>query len=231
MIKKLRLSAIAPAAKSALRATIGTALLCVGAMAAHAAPVTYSLTGNVTEVTAGLGSGFSVGQTASFTFTYETSTANNIGPTYGNYNGPLTAYSGTIGGWAFSWAASNGSTINIPQNYGMDMIMYGPTWNASQVNGLSPNYSNIFIYDPDGTTPGGFFDNVGLPTTLPTAGGFFYMPFGDFSNRQWVYGSIPSITSPAPQQGNSVPEPGTLVLTLAAGMGLLALRKKAQRAA
>lgn len=225
MGKTNELSTFLPGAKSVLRGIAGAALFGLGVLAAHATPVTFSLTGTVSQVTSGLSSEFSIGQSASFTLTYETNTTNNIGPTYGNYNGALTAYSGTIGGWSFSWTASNSSTINIPQNYGMDMVMYGPAWTAPSVNSLSALYSNIFIYDPDGTTPGGFFDNVGLPTSLPSAGGYFYMHFGDFNNRQYVYGTIPSITS-GPPSTNNIPEPGTLALIFVAGGGLLALRRK-----
>jgi hypothetical protein len=200
----------------------------LGANAAvlQAAPVTYTAGGTLSSVDPSLAGTFSIGDPFQLMLTYDDATPDSLpaNMTFGSYSNAVLSLSGTIGaGYAFSWsppaAPGNVSTINIPVDDVMDIIIsdVSPSgWTGASVAGLDPEFGNFPFFDGDG--PGGFLGTDALPTAPPTFG---QIAAGIAPGFRIRFGPTPNVNEIAGEFSFLVPEPTALalaVLSLCAGL-------------
>jgi len=204
------------------------------ANSAQAALLTGNYSGTVTFVPTELSSEFSVGDTISGTYTFESTTAARAGSTM-NFAAfdALTSASYTVG----SYTATSAAAPEIQVDDVMNADRYGIVSRASEgltgadVNGYSLSFASFRLDDSTGTA---INNALILPTMLDfndfDSSGFF-ITFGSVQNGFYtVSGELDSfeITDPS-----AVPEPSTLILASLGGVGLIAFgirrRKQAGR--
>lgn len=137
---------------------------CFGATQAQAELVTYTFTGEVSLVDAGIASEFSVGEAVTGTYTFESTTPDSDGSAnIGSYLNAVTAFSANIGG-DYPITLDNSSEIRVRNNNPNDSYSVDITDPmAATVNGLDLSLFSIFVSDPDATV----FASDALPVTLP----------------------------------------------------------------
>ena len=196
---------------------------------AEATLVTMTGGGTLDSVDASVSGTFSLGDAFSFSFTYDDASPDNLpaNTTFGNYNAnPLTSLSATIGGYSVSWTAGV-STINIPVNSVMDVIIGPGGFTGAAVAGLTPQFGNIALFDGDGA--GGVLATDALPSAPFTdisafsSSSNFRLRFGPTFNINEIQGQISFLGAP-PTAG--VPEPTTLALFGAALFGVVSVRRR-----
>lgn len=184
----------------------------------YAAPITVHFTGTVSSVSAGVASGFSVGDALAGSYTFESGTAARGGSTsdFAAFDA-LTGLSFTVNGYA---ASSNGAPeLQVddppggPDRYGL-VARASDGLTGADVNGLSLFNFGFRLDDSTGTA---FADALLLPSSLSLAdfdSTSFFLFFDGFN--QLVSGSITGISFVG------VPEPALLALfgasVLAAGI-------------
>jgi hypothetical protein len=198
--------------------------------AALAALVTVSFQGTINTVDLALSGSFSVGQTISGTYTYNSATANSSASTnFGNFRDAITVLSGaTSGGYTFGLDASSPdqNQIALSNNLQTTFIndpnftiyedvdayyVFAPS-SGGGVSGLALESFGIELIDLQGLVFG-TIDTEALGETLPPLSEFelrgFFLQFLDTAGEPFfVSGDITSI---------NVPEPATFALF---GLGL-----------
>lgn len=179
----------------------------------QAALITYNFEGSVGAVR-GSTNPFTIEQTVSGSFTYDTSTAPSfVDPVNANYNGAVTNLSLTIGSYVVAGTTGDSGVYNNNNAFGDGFWIRSPTTGVP-INGMSPTDFNLLLQD---------FSGAALESTalgpLPPASAFGIKTFGlQFANNSYpgqiyVTGDITSVTP--------IPLPGTAVL-FPTGLTLLA---------
>ena len=202
-----------------IRRTVASAVLAVlgwvGIGTATATPITFDFSATVTFVTSGLAGFFSVGETLTGSFTFESTTVGvPLSSSVVDYPGAITAFSVT--GSAFTGAWTTGS-IHIQDaatdEYGVSAL--GGFSGTNTGLGVQPTAS-ILLIDATGTMLSGTLLPV-TPPCLPGSAGFGISYLLGPETRESVGATLNSLTlAPAPP----VPEPATLALMAIALAGL-----------
>lgn len=148
--------------------------------AGHAALVTHTITGTVTQVDPALTSQFSVGQTVSYQFTFDDATPDTSSlPEIGEYLGALKSAFGTIGTYSFNETTIN-SNMFVVNNHptANDQIAVNPfPITGPSVNGYGPSQIQLwFLLDVTDTALGTTSLSV-LPPDLTKFGTQFNLIF------------------------------------------------------
>jgi hypothetical protein len=194
--------------------------------AAQAALMQLSVSGQVTFVSAALAGSFSVGQSMSATFTYESDTdaGTSLDPTRATYPGALSGGSFSIGTYA---GATAGGSISVADNDPTfaDRVRFNNTGvAAASILAHHPFLFDIALTD---STAAALAD-LTLPQVLP--------PLADFTQRSWFLAFSPIALLDVDQtrvEGRlltasvtpSVPEPRVAALMLLGALGLLLRRR------
>ncbi len=199
------------------------------ASSAQAAMLTANYTGTVTFVPTELSSEFSVGDTITGTYTFESTTPARAGSTmeFAVFDA-LTSASYTVG----SYTATSAATQEIQVDDVLNADRYGVVSRASDgltgadVNGLSLFFASFRLDDSTGTV---FNNALILPTSIDLndfdSTGFF-LSFGPTQA-----GGFPTLSGTI-ESFSIVPEPSTFVLASLGGLGLVAfgIRRRKQAA-
>ena len=211
--------------------------LLTGPQQANALPITFEFSGTVTTVNPALAGVFSVGQSFSGSYTFESTAPDADGTAvFGTYEN-VSAFTFNYGGGAYvgSTAPGVGSqsgritvgndepAVLFPDTYRVLAFEAIETVNGPDIGAFSVVAALLFMGDPTGTA----FGSDALPLTPPPLSGFTVSEFSlGFNNGQVDVAVLGTITS-----FNQVPEPATLALfgIGLAGLGLAARRRREEQ--
>jgi hypothetical protein len=180
---------------------------------ALATPVTFSFTGSVTDDPFGLSS---FGAPISGNYTFDSAAVDTIG------GGTSASYPSTGAGFDFNttvdgtpYSVSGTVTVNILNAF---EDQYGVIADDGALN------LQIFFSDTSGTA----FSSVALPLLPPPTGDFAFRQFRLFGTDVEFLGTVDTLvcTAGCDGGGGTVPEPGTLLLLLGAGLAGFARRRR-----
>lgn len=176
----------------------------VAVQESQAALITYNFEGSVGGVS-GSTNPFTIGQTVSGSFTYDTSTAPSfLDPVNANYSGAVTNLSLTLGSYVIAGTTGDSGVYNNNDVFGDGFWIRSPTTGVP-ISGMSPTDFDLLLQDFSGAA----LDSTALGP-LPPASAFGIKTFGlQFANNSYpgqihVTGDITSVTP--------IPLPGTAVL-------------------
>jgi hypothetical protein len=195
--------------------------------AAQAALLQLTVSGEVTFVSGSLAATFSVGQSMSATFTYESSTlpATSLELTRATYPGALSGGSFSIGSYAGTTAGGGMSTANNDTTFADRVRFQNSGIAAASILTHQPFLFDITLTD---STEAALAD-LTLPQVLP--------PLADFTQRSWYLAFSPVALLGVDQtrvEGRlltasvtpAVPEPEVATLMLLGALGLLLRRRR-----
>jgi hypothetical protein len=178
--------------------------------AAHAALMTYSFEGAVSEVTGVLFPTLNTGLKMTGNITFDPGTA-PVAPGVGIFLNPIKALNLNIGSYNASQAlGANGFILTNSAPGGIDNITtFGSMSSATAINGTLPTMFDVSLTDPSGNV----LSDVTLPTAPPSLNSFASNKWRlTFANGNFVLGSLTKLTA--------VPLPAAILLF---GAGLISL--------
>jgi len=203
------------------------AVLSIGmfdAAVADATPITFNFAGNVASVDSSLGSTFSVGQTLSGSYTFESTTADSeVDPAFGLYGNALTtlsftigSYIGTLGVGASEFAVSNSPPP--PTGIGDFYDLTADPVSGPSVGSDPPKTFALRVRDDTASA----LSSDALPVTPPD--------LAIFTSTTWflLFDSGAQVGGPLTSLTLAIPEPSSLVLFIygLAGLALWARRRR-----
>ena len=215
-----------------LQRLLGAALaICLTCSVAQAAPITFFFQGEVTNLTQSVDRQFAIGQAITGAITYEPTTADVV-PSSGSgfFPGAVSAFVVDIGTYRAENANLGAIGTANDNALGQDAVNFVAEFKGADVNGQSPNFIRLTLFDAGGTalTSDGLPGSFAALLPFPTIG--LDISFDPINTRFASAAGVISALSAEPftQATSHVPEPSTLAVMLAGlvGFGLVMGRRR-----